>query len=139
MGNAGSFTQKWNGFRDSLRTAANTGGSVYSKIKNVLGFLIMSLYRIRALFMAIPVAFAALKLAAYNMQNLPEQVGLNLQSTGEFTMYISRSMAVMGPLVLTGGCLVMMFFSRKAMYPWAVSFFTLILPILLLVSNIYPM
>ena len=31
-----------------------------------------------------------------------------------------------------------MFCSRKAMYPWAISIFTLALPVLLLVSNVYP-
>lgn len=139
MGNAGTFTDKWNGFRDSLRSAVNTTGSVYSKIKNVIGIIIMVIYRLRAVFMAIPVVYGALKLAAYNMQHLPEQVGLNLQSSGEFALYVSRSLAVLGPLVLTGACIVMMFCSRKTMYPWAVSIFTLILPLLLLVSNVYPM
>lgn len=139
MGNAGTFTDKWNGFRDSLRSAVNTTGSVYSKIKNVIGIIIMVIYRLRAVFMAIPVVYGALKLAAYNMQHLPEQVGLNLQSNGEFALYVSRSLAVLGPLVLTGACIVMMFCSRKTMYPWAVSIFTLVLPLLLLISNVYPM
>lgn len=139
MGNAGTFTDKWNGLRDSLRSAVNTTGSVYSKIKNVIGIIIMVIYRLRAVFMAIPVVYGALKLAAYNMQHLPEQVGLNLQSSGEFALYVSRSLAVLGPLVLTGACIVMMFCSRKTMYPWAVSIFTLILPVLLLISNVYPM
>jgi hypothetical protein len=31
-----------------------------------------------------------------------------------------------------------MFCSRKALYPWAISVFTLALPVLLLVSNLYP-
>ena len=138
MGKVGGFTEKWSGFRESLRAAVNTTGSVYSKIKNVIGILVMCVYRLRGVILSIPVIYAALKLAAYNMQNLPAQVGLNLQSTGEFAMYVSRNLAVLGPLVLTGGCIVMMFCSRKTLYPWAVSIFTLILPLLLLVSNIYP-
>lgn len=139
MGKTTALAEKWNGFCDSLRGAVNTTGSVWSKIKKVIGIIVMCIYRMRAVFMAVPVVYGALKLAAYNMQHLPEQVGLNLQSTGEFSMYISRYLAVTGPLVLTGGCIVMMFCSRKAMYPWAVSIFTLILPLLLLISNIYPM
>lgn len=138
MGNTGSFTDKWNGFRDSLNAAVNTTGSVYTKIKNVIGVIVMCLYRLRKVFLAIPVVYYALKIAKYNLANLPEKVGINLQSTGEFALYLSRNAAVMGPLILTGGCLVMMFFSRKAMYPWAVSIFTLLLPLLLLVSNLYP-
>ena len=125
-------------FRNNLSAAAHSTGSVYTKIKNVIGIIIMLIYRLRSVFLAIPVVYYALKLAAYNMEHLPEKVGINLQSTGEFAVYLSRSTAVMGPLVLTAGCLVMMFFSRKAMYPWAVSIFTLLLPLLLLVSNLYP-
>ena len=138
MGKTGSFTEKWNGFRDSIRTAANTTGSVYTKIKSVIGVIVMCLYRLRKVFLAIPVVYYALKIAAYNGEHLPEQVGVYLLSNGEYAYMISHGMAVMAPLVLTGGCLVMMFFSRKALYPWAVSLFTLLLPLLLLFSNLYP-
>ena len=44
----------------------------------------------------------------------------------------------MGPLCLTLACLLLMFCSRKAMYAWAISIFTLTLPLLLLFSNTYP-
>ena len=98
----------------------------------------MLVYRMRSVFLAIPVVWYALKLAAYNSKHLPEEVGLNLLSTGEFAMTISRELAVMGPLVVTVACIVLMVFSRKALYPWAVSIFTLILPVLLLISNLYP-
>ena len=88
--------------------------------------------------MAVPVVYAALKLASYNREHLPEQVGINLQSSGEFARMIARDTAVMGPLGLTVACLLLMFCSRKAMYPWAISIFTLVLPLLILVSNLYP-
>lgn len=138
MEKTGTFTEKWKGFCDSLKAAANTTGSVYTKIKSVIGVLVMVGYRLRKIVLAIPVVYLALKIAGYNGQHLPEEVGLVLQANGEFAYTVSRYLAVMGPLVLTGGCLVMMLFSRKALYPWAVSIFTLILPLLLLVSNIYP-
>ena len=96
------------------------------------------LYRLRKIVMAAPVVYYALKLAQYNMEHLPEEVGINLQSTGEFAQTISRQMAVMGPLALTIGCLLLMLCSRKAMYSWAISIFTLVLPLLLLFSNVYP-
>ena len=138
MANAGTFTEKWKGFCDSLKAAANTTGSVYTKIKSVIGVLVMVGYRLRKVVLAIPVVYYALKIAAYNGEHLPEDVGLMLLANCEFAYTVSRYLAVMGPLVLTGGCLVMMLFSRKALYPWAISIFTLILPLLLLVSNIYP-
>ena len=110
----------------------------YEKFKHIVGTIVTWLYRLRKPVMAAPVIYYALKLASYNSGHLPESVGLNLQSTGEFALMISRHLAVVGPLAITGGCLAMMFLSRKAMYAWAISIFTLALPLLLLVSNLYP-
>ena len=131
--------EKWNSFRNQLTADVAPSDSVYSKVKKVIGVLVMCVYRLRAVFLAIPVAYYALKLAAYNMKNLPEEVGINLLSNGAFSMTIARELAVMGPLVVTAACIVLMFASRKALYPWAVSIFTLILPVLILISNLYPM
>ncbi len=115
-----------------------TAKTVIIKINYVINLIGMWLFHLRKLVMAAPVVYYALKLASYNSAHLPEQVGLNLQATGEFAQYISRNMAVMGPLALTGACLLLMFCSRKAMYSWAISVFTLALPLLLLLSNAYP-
>lgn len=112
--------------------------TVVGKINRVINTIGVWLFRLRKFVMAAPVVYYALKLAAYNREHLPELVGINLQSTGEFAQYISRNLAVMGPLALTLGCLILMFCSRKAMYSWAISVFTLALPLLLLLSNAYP-
>lgn len=138
MGKLKEMTAGWNKVQDDVKESLQSTDSLWSKIKRVVGILIMCVYRLRSILLAIPVVWYALKLAAYNGSHLPEEVGINLLSTGEFAMTISREMAVMGPLVVTGACLVLMVTSRKALYPWAVSIFTLILPILLLVSNLYP-
>ena len=112
--------------------------AVVGKINSVINTIGVWLFRLRKFVMAAPVVYYALKLASYNRTHLPELVGINLQPTGEFAQYISRNMAVMGPLALTLGCLILMFCSRKAMYSWAISIFTLTLPLLLLLSNAYP-
>ncbi len=109
-----------------------------SKINSVINTVGTWLFRLRKPVMAAPVVYYALKLAAYNSSHLPEQVGIDLQSTGEFAQTIGRELAVMGPLCLTLACLLLMFCSRKAMYAWAISIFTLTLPLLLLFSNTYP-
>ncbi len=109
-----------------------------SKVNAVINIIFTWLFRLRKFVLAAPVVYYALQLAAYNSEHLPEQVGLNLQTTGEFAQTISREMAVMGPLGLTLACLLLMFCSRKAMYAWAISVFTLALPLLLLLSNAYP-
>ena len=137
MGKSGQFTQE-----KSSAALQGTGfdkfRAVMSKINTVINLIGVWLFRLRKFVMAAPVVYAAIRLAAYNAKNLPEPVGLNLQSTGEFAMTISRYLAVVGPLGLTAACLLLMFCSRKAMYPWAISIFTLALPLLLLISNVYP-
>lgn len=112
--------------------------AVVGKINSIINLIGVWLFRLRKFVMAAPVVYYALRLANYNRNNLPEQVGINLQSTGEFARMISRDMAVNGPLALTLGCLLLMFCSRKAMYSWAISIFTLALPLLLLFTNLYP-
>lgn len=138
MGKLQELTAGWNKVRDDVKENIQSDESGWEKTKKIIGIIVMLLYRMRGVFMAIPVIWYALKLAAYNAKHLPEQVGLNLLSSGAFAMTISRELAVTAPLVVTAACLVLMMFSRKALYPWAVSIFTLILPVLLLVSNLYP-
>ena len=138
MENSGSFTEKWNALREKMAPGLQKTGTVLGKIGYVLKQIGLWIYRLRRVFMAVPVIFAALKIAGQNMQRLPELVGLNLQSTGEFAQTISRGLAVMGPLGLTLACLLLMFCSRKTLYPWAISIFTLALPLLILLSNVYP-
>jgi hypothetical protein len=41
------------------------------------------------------------------------------------------------PLAITGGCLLMMVFSRKVIYPWLISVFSLVLPLLVLALNFF--
>ena len=138
MGKLKEIMAGWNKVQDEVKESIESGDSVWGKIKRVIGILIMCIYRLRSVFLAIPVVYFAMKLAAYNGKHLPEEVGLNLLSNGEFAMTISRELAVTGPFVVTCACLVLMATSRKALYPWAISIFTLILPVLLLVSNLYP-
>lgn len=142
MVNLSSFSEKWNQLTKKQEPETEPQQekqlSVYARIKNVIGVIVMCLYRLRKVFLAIPVVYYALKLASYNMQNLPEQVGINLQSNGAFASIISRNTAVMGPLAVTAVCLVLMFCSRKALPTWAISVFSLVLPLLILLSNQYP-
>lgn len=138
MGKLEQVTAGWKKVQQDVKDSLNSTGSVYAKIKRIVGILVMVIYRLRGVILGIPVIWHALKLAAYNREHLPEMVGIDLMSNGAFAMTISRELAVTGPLVVTIACLVLMLTSRKVLYPWAVSVFTLILPVMLLVSNIYP-
>lgn len=133
------ITEKISGARQEIDARIDRTGSWYSRVKSVIGVIVMVLFHLRKVVLAIPVVYYALKLAAYNSEHLPEMVGINLQASGAFADLISRNSAIMWPLAVTGACLVLMFFSKKALFPWAVSIFTLVLPILLLFSNAYPM
>lgn len=130
MENTATFAEKWNGMLDKIRPGMQTVGNVFS-------FIGTWLFRLRKVLMAIPVLVAAIYLAMQNMKLLPEQVGVNLLSTGEFAKTISRNVAVIGPLGLTALCLMLMVLSRKTIYPWLISIFTLVLPILIRLTNLY--
>lgn len=111
---------------------------VYHKIVAVVEVICRVIFKLRKVVMAIPVLWAALRLASQNAQRLPEMVGLNLQSSGEFATFVTRNYAVYGPLGVTLFCLLLMFCSRKATFPWVISIFTLALPYLLWLTNVYP-
>lgn len=95
------------------------------------------IYRLRSFIMAAPVAFYAVKLAFANGNRLPDMVGLDIQASGEFARMVSRQAAVFGPFALTCFCLVLVLCSRKPLLPWLISIFTLILPILIWMTNYY--
>lgn len=112
--------------------------AVLKKTDYVISIIVNVLYKLRKVFMAAPVVYYAVKLALYNDEHLPSVVGVDLQANGVFGELLSHELAVMGPLAVTGVCLVLMFLSRKSMYAWAISIFSLALPIVLLLSNRYP-
>ena len=110
---------------------------IYNKAEEVIGIICRCIFKLRKVFMAVPVVFLAIRIAAANLQRLPEAVGINMQSNGEFAMMVTRNYAVYGPLGVTLFCLILMFFSRKTVYPWIISIFTLALPYLLYFTNMY--
>ena len=120
------------------RTGWQKTWDVLKKIGRVFAGIGKWIYHLRGFFMAIPVALAALYLAAQNMARLPEEVGINLLATGEYEYLVSRGLAVMVPLLVTGVCILMMFCSRRTIYPWIISIFSLILPWLIWITNVFP-
>ena len=125
-----AFVQK---FKEVWEKISN----VFEKIEEVITIICQCIFKVRKIFMAIPVVYLAFQIASVNMERLPEAVGLNLQSNGEFALMVTREYAVYGPLGLTGFCLLLMFFSRKTLFPWVISIFTLVLPYLIYFSNFF--
>ena len=108
------------------------------KVRDILRVTGQWIYKLRSVILAIPVVLAAIVLALQNLTRLPPYVGINIQPSGEPAMMLERSVAVMLPLLVTAGCLLMMFLSRKVLYPWLISLFSLVLPILLWVTSVFP-
>lgn len=130
MSNTGTFSE-------TVKTAYGKVSTVCGRIGDVIGLICKWIFRLRKVIMAIPVVYLAIRIAVANMDRLPEYVGLNLQSSGEFAMMVTRSYAVFGPLAVTAFCLLLMFFSRKTLFPWIISIFTLVLPYLIYLTNLY--
>ena len=122
---------------DFLQHFVQAVRGIYKRLEAVVVTLGMWVFKLRKLFMGLPVLLAALQLAIYSRENLPETVGFNLQANGEFAQVISRDTAIYGPLALTCSCLVLMLLSRRTVYPWIISIFTLTLPVLILALNMF--
>ncbi len=132
------LTAKVEELREKARPALEKADALYQKGKKIWNVAKPWVWRFRKVIFAIPVVYLALYFARLNWNVLPELVGLNLQVTGEYAQYISKELAVYGPLGVTGACLTMMFLSRKTVYPWMICMISMLLPILILLTNIFP-
>ena len=121
--------------RRRAKTPWETTWEILKKVGHAIKMICKWIYNLRGIWMCVPVALAALRFAALNLARLPEEVGINLQANGEYAFLISRGLAVMAPLVVTGVCLVMMWLSRRTIYPWIISIFSLVLPMCSLVKE----
>jgi hypothetical protein len=93
---------------------------------------------LRKVIMGLPVVFAMLYLAEECRKRLPELVGVNLLTNGQFEKLVQRETAIEVMMGITILCLVCMVISRKTIYPWLISIFSLLLPVLLMVTNMLP-
>ena len=141
---------KWNIFWGKCAPVLRTIGAVFAAIGRAIAKLWSYIFKLRALFMAIPVAMIVIIEAMINMSRLPDTLeyatnGLDFDATqtlfGPFVMHIeqmSRETAAMGPLMLTAVCLVLTIFSKRTLFPWIISIFTLVVPVLLYLMTQYP-
>lgn len=101
----------------------------------VLGLTGRWAYKLRSLVLSIPVFILAAALAIRNASQLPEWVGINILANGEYQWLISRSVAVWAPFAVTVLCLLLMLCSKKILYPWLISVFSLALPLVIWLTN----
>lgn len=134
-------------FWDKLRSVFEIVGDICCSIGHFFKIVWELIVRLRKIFMAAPVIIVALRLAKL----------CNEQLQGAFRFYIldvvasfqeadlvvrqvemAKEMAIICPLAVTGTCLVLMFLSRRTVYPWLISVFSLVLPIFVLVAGFLP-
>ena len=95
------------------------------------------IYRLHSILLSVPVLLIAIILAIHNMSALPDIIGLDMQSNGEYTQAITKGVAVMGPLLLTVVCTLLTICSKKVLYPWLISLFSLALPLVFMLTGAF--
>jgi len=126
-----AFVTKWKAGVKKFRSVTDPIDRVMAKIGKVL-------FHMRKFFLTVPVVLLAMEVFLYAKERLPQEVGLLLQENGQFKYLLDRNTAMSCCLAVTGACLLLMFMSRRTIYPWLISVFSLILPLFLIVSNIFP-
>ena len=111
---------------------------VFEKIGYVLLVIWKWIYNLRSIILAVPVVIGAIRLAIMNMSRRPDSVGIMLLSSGAYQWMVDKPIAVMGPLAVTAACLFLMFISRRVVYPWMISIFSLALPLLIYITKVFP-
>ena len=138
MAKKNAVSEKWNAFYKKIQPFWVKVKAVCGKIGVVINLICDLVYKLRKVFLTIPVVIAAIRLAKFNIENLPEEVGINLLFTGEYQFMLPQNIAIYGPLAVTALCLLLMLCSRRTLYPWVISIFTLVLPLLIWVTNAFP-
>lgn len=138
MAKTGNENGKWQSFCRKMKPVWEETKEIFGMIGRGCRVAASYVARLHKVILAVPVVFVTVKMAVYNAGHLPEQVGLGIQKSGEFAQLISRDVAVLCPVAVTAACLLLMFCSRRSLYPWLVSVFSLALPVLLLITNVYP-
>ena len=128
----------WQKFMDRVQILLSSLRKFFAKTAKILEKIISWFSKFKKIIAAVPVAAGAIVLALYNMGNLPKVVGINLLENGSFTYQIPRGIAVFAPVAVTSICLLLMFCSRRILTPWFVSLVSLLLPVMILITNVFP-
>lgn len=133
-----NFAAKWQQLWQKAKPVMDKVKYFCQKVGEALRIFWVYVVKLRKALLAFPVAWATMILAIKNLVDLPEHVGLDLQSDGTFSILIAREIAVLGPIAITAFCLLLMFVSKKTLTPWLVSVISLLLPLVILITNTFP-
>ena len=138
MNSNGKKVSSWQRFCVKLQPTIEKVKAIYAKVADKVVPAWNYVTKFKKLFLAAPVAAAAVLIAIYNLIKLPALVGIGLQGNGEFSVEIIREIAVIAPLLVTAICLLLMFASKRTLTPWMVSLFSLLLQLMILITNTFP-
>ena len=113
------------------------------KEMSTFGYFCQWIYKLRTVIMAIPVVVASVVLAVYSAAKLPDKLQLYFPSSANNEAMVKmvemgKFTAILVPLLITAFCLLMMFCSRRTIYPWLVSVFSLLLPLFFVFISTFP-
>ncbi len=145
-----TFMDKFYAFIEKVRPVFTAIGHFFAVLGSSLYKIGVYMYRLRSLLLAAPVAAAALILGMNNMERLADtlevtKITYNPEAADALfgflelgTTTITRDAAVFGPAMITAACLVMMICSKRTLYPFLISVFSLCLPLVIWFFSVYP-
>lgn len=136
--NIGTIKDKANGILADIKQEDTPNRSGWERFCGIVKKTCKWIFRLRSVILSLPVALATVYLAFYNTVHLPRLVGVNLLPSGAYSIMVDRSIAVIAPVALTALCLLMVLGSRRVLYPWLISLFSLVVPVLILFTNVFP-
>ena len=143
--------EKWYWLVGKVRPVWEVIKKVFSVIGNVFRIIWKFIYGVRGILVSVPVVFAAFYVASWAREHLPEAVEvthvvIDREAEGAIfglfvmtTDLMARDLVIVSSLALTAVCLICTIFSKRTLYPWLISVFTLCLPIVMYYLNTYPM
>lgn len=136
--------EKWNRLAERTKPGREKFGAICGKTGHVLGTTGKWIYRLRSVFLSVPVVLAAVMLAIKNVRELPSYLIIHFPQIENDALVlaaqqIDRGYAVNAPFILTLICVGMMFISRRMLYPLVIAIFSLVLPLALNFMHNLPM
>ena len=145
-----NLIDRWYAFVDKISPFLDGTAHVFGTIGRTISNLWKYLFWFRSVVLGAPLGVAACVQAARNANRLPEMVAYTKIALtpeaedallGLFTVsaeYISRDLAVIIPLGLTGFCIVMMVLSKRMLYPFVIGLLTVVLAEVLYWFTVFP-
>ncbi len=138
MKQSNDMVLRWKKFQKDIQPAVEKTKRLSKAALAWLRVAWKNIVRLRKVIAAVPVGVGAVVLGINNLSKLPDSVGIDIQSDGTFSVLVARELAVLGPIAITAICLLLMFSSKRILTPWLVSLFSLAIPLLILITNVFP-